>query len=102
MFIKNWSMDMAEEENISHIPVEEWIKELEFEATDQVKIPSKLADQVIGQALQNKEASPYLEPVVQMRRLVREVRGGPAPTPPTPSPRPPSTAPATTGPTTGL
>ena len=37
---------MAEKEEICNQPVEEWIHSLEFETTDQVKIPPKLADQV--------------------------------------------------------
>ena len=40
---------MADKEETCHLPVEEWIHSLDFETTDQVKIPSKLADQVIGQ-----------------------------------------------------
>jgi Lon-like ATP-dependent protease len=40
---------MADNEEICTEPVEEWIRSLEFETTDQVKIPPKLADQVIGQ-----------------------------------------------------
>jgi hypothetical protein len=57
------------------------------------------ADQVINQALKDKESSPYLKPVLEMRRLVRAEQGRPPPTSP---PRAPSTAPASTAPSTGL
>lgn len=40
---------MADKEEMCQEPVEEWIRAIEFETTDQVKIPTKLADQVIGQ-----------------------------------------------------
>ena len=34
---------------ICEIPVEEWIKNIDIESTEQVPIPEKLVDQVIGQ-----------------------------------------------------
>ena len=37
------------EKDLCDIPTDDWIKTLKFETTDQVKIPSKMADQVIGQ-----------------------------------------------------
>ena len=37
------------ENDVLRMPTDDWIKGLKFETTDQVKIPSKLADQVIGQ-----------------------------------------------------
>ncbi len=37
------------ENDLCDIPTDEWIKSLKFETTDQVKIPPKQADQVIGQ-----------------------------------------------------
>jgi len=37
------------ENELCNIPTDEWIKSLKFETTDQVKIPTKQADQVIGQ-----------------------------------------------------
>ncbi len=40
---------MTKDEEICTQPVEEWVKTLEFDSTDQMKIPPKLADQVIGQ-----------------------------------------------------
>ena len=49
------------------------------------------ADQVINQALQGKESSPHLEPVLRLRRLVRADRRGPVSSPGVP----PSTAPTT-------
>jgi Lon-like ATP-dependent protease len=38
-----------EDEQICDTPADDWVKSLEFETTDQVRIPPKLADQVIGQ-----------------------------------------------------
>jgi len=49
------------------------------------------ADQVITQALQGKESSPHLEPVLRLRRLVRADRRGPVSSPGAA----PSTAPST-------
>ncbi len=37
------------EKELCNVPTDEWIKTLEFKTTDQVKIPPKRADQVIGQ-----------------------------------------------------
>ena len=54
----------------------------------------KNADDAIKDALKDKESSPYLEPVLELRRLVRAEQGMP--------PRAPSTAPASTAPSTGL
>ena len=34
---------------VCETPVEDWIKDLEIESTEQVPIPDKLVDQVIGQ-----------------------------------------------------
>mgnify|MGYP005714339443 FL=1 len=34
---------------VCEVPVEDWIEDLEIESTDQVPIPDKLVDQVIGQ-----------------------------------------------------
>ncbi len=56
------------------------------------------ADRVINQALQDKDSSPYLEPVLKLRRLVRAERGGPTSAPSSA----PSSVPADTAPSTGL
>ena len=40
---------MKEDNEICEQAADKWINGLEFETTDQVKIPPKLADQVIGQ-----------------------------------------------------
>ncbi len=37
------------EKELCELPTDEWIKKLKFESTDQIKIPPKQADQVIGQ-----------------------------------------------------
>jgi len=45
IILERWTM----EKELCKLPPDEWIQNLKFETTDQVKIPPSLADQVIGQ-----------------------------------------------------
>jgi len=45
IILERWTM----EKELCRVPADEWIQNLKFETTDQVKIPPSLADQVIGQ-----------------------------------------------------
>lgn len=55
-----------EEENICDVPVDEWIEKQKFNSTDEIEIPSKMADQVIGQ----EEAVYVIKKAAEQRRHV--------------------------------
>ena len=44
-----WSPEAADNIEINSTPIDEWVRGMDFTSTDQVPIPERLVDQVIGQ-----------------------------------------------------
>ncbi len=44
-----WSPEAADNIEINSTPIDEWVRGMDFASTEQVPIPERLVDQVIGQ-----------------------------------------------------
>ena len=44
-----WSPEASENIELNSTPVDEWVRSLDFKSTEDVPIPERLVDQVIGQ-----------------------------------------------------
>ena len=44
-----WSPESGDNLEINNVPIDEWVRSVDFTSTEDVPIPERLVDQVIGQ-----------------------------------------------------
>ena len=60
-----WSPEAADNIEINSTPIDEWVRSLDFNTTEDVPIPERLVDQVIGQ----EAGSVVIKKAAEQRRL---------------------------------
>ena len=59
-----WAAEKNASDDVLTIPIDEWIDDIEFESTEDVPVPERLVDQVIGQVA----ASSVIRKAAEQRR----------------------------------
>ena len=59
-----WAAEKNASDDVLKIPIDEWIDDIEFESTEDVPVPERLVDQVIGQVA----ASSVIRKAAEQRR----------------------------------